>query len=190
MWFFQFMFVSSSNPKNLVLFTPVNSLFMCGIWKRSVWRLLLVNLMMAPEPVQKISPPPPRFNPWTVQLVASRSADWTIPTHNVDTVRFFNRSPEQGSSNGYPGSCKLSKQLSCHTWLGNKRKICMFNVLYLSHSANWSILSESTNRMWFVVDRNVIVHIASRHSLAGNLSTHHMYTPYELPILFTYVFAI
>jgi hypothetical protein len=51
----------------------------------------------------------------------------------------------------------------------------MFNVLYLSYSVNWNVLSESTNQKWFVVDRTVIVHIARRHNLAGNLPTHHTY---------------
>jgi hypothetical protein len=68
-------------------------------------------------------PYPPGFNPRTVQFVASRYTDWNIPPHNVDTECFFNRSPEQGSSYGYPGSCTIFKQLSCRTKWDNRRKI-------------------------------------------------------------------
>jgi hypothetical protein len=35
--------------------------------------------------VQKISPPP-GFDPWTVQLIASRYTDWAIPAHLAEFV--------------------------------------------------------------------------------------------------------
>ena len=35
------------------------------------------------ERVRKISPPPPGFDPRTVQPVASRYTDWAIPDHTI-----------------------------------------------------------------------------------------------------------